>query len=289
MNGGHRRSRGGDARSSSSGSSSNPDKKAKLPLHPIQIGAHGVKLQEISNDFSLTDVEEVYQRVYTTLDSDAQINQPLKSDPRKQERPPNSGNTAPVDKSSSLSSHTQVKKTAPTQGVKDEEGSFQLKPVLTVGNWTLEEIWAQRGVSYGDPITVHPPLEHSVNGGNPDPCLTPEELRAFGLAPRSYDYLYESAANSQYEPNEMVHYQNLLSNPPCPKPGALSSSPSLDELVRGTQRRDFSYFRRFPGDYSVTSPPGELPRHRKKSEKFGRAGGGRGNGRNSKSRRGRFN
>ncbi|GMH41307.1 hypothetical protein BSKO_09217 [Bryopsis sp. KO-2023] len=244
---------------------------AKPPPNTIQVGVAGGNREDILKELAWNDVQAAYERVYRSLNAGNE-SPPLETFAEEKYFQPEI--PVPIDKSRFM----------PASALRGDS-SQKNRPQASVGNWSLEEVWRERGIPFTEAAIEFPPLES--RGVNLDPNLTPEELRAFGLAPRSYDYLFE---NLDGEPLEGYmgggvgtggdhHCQSQRSLPRIPE--QISEAwPPLEVVMKGMEGMNFSYFSQFPGDYLVVDHKGEVPQ--KKNKKLDRMGGRQTSGRGSK-------
>lgn len=241
----------------------------KPPLNPIQVGRNGGKLEESLQDAALNDIQAAYERVYRNLNtgSTSPTQEPLAEEEIFQPTIP-----IPIDKARFL----------PAPATAEKSFRKNKKGEVSVGNWTLEDVWRERGIPFSEASIEFPALE--TRGVNRDPNLSPEELRAFGLAPRSYDYLFENLEGELAEGSGSAGVSGVDVNldlsdrtqpqppppPPPPPPQMAETWPSLEEVMKGMEGLNFSYFTAFPGDYLVVDHQGDVPHKPKKMDRAGR-------------------
>lgn len=170
-------------------------------------------MQASTDNLALNDVVTTYNRIYGALDTGSD---PLESAlPDKDPFVPSI--PVPIDTKRFTSSLKENRR--------NSHGTQQSH--VSVGNWSLEDLWTEKGIPFSTGLTPVPDLQPSKDA-NEDPMLTPEELRAFGLAPISYDYLFQ------------VTEQPVMVQPP--RPGLY---PPINQVISQIKAMNSSYFENF--------------------------------------------
>lgn len=170
-------------------------------------------MQASTDNLTLNNVLATYNHIYGSLDTDNDPLETVSSD--KDDFVPSI--PVVIDRKRFTSSMKESKKSSP--------GNQHSR--VSVGNWTLEDLWTEKGIPFSTGFTPVPDLQPS-KGANEDPILTPEELQAFGLAPISYDYLFQATEQ-----------------PVIPPPPRSSPYPPIHQVISQIKAMNSSYFENF--------------------------------------------
>lgn len=154
-----------------------------------------------SDDVTLGKLQAAYHQIYGALDTG--------TDPLEDATP------ADDHFQPSIPIHVDYRRFMPTGGeTAMEKSPRERNGEVSVGNWSLEDLWRERGITICSGLTEVPPLKSPATV-NEDPILSPEELREYGLAPRSYDYLFENSeqpmVTASVVPDACAHIERAVS------------------------------------------------------------------------------